>query len=159
MRGEVVEPPGQRASASIGTVIDARRAGAAGERRRQQRRRAVGERQRQRAARRERLRVREHGDVGGAEPRRDVVVGDPAGERGRRRRTPTRSVGGEARARRVIRGCSPPATTTWTAGPVQRARVEDDLDALVRRDEAEAEHDEALVETEAPAGVAARRAA
>ena len=50
-----------------------------------------------------------------------------------------------------MRGCSPPATTTWM-WPGEARRLEHELDALVRREEPEAQHEEAVVEAEGAAG-------
>ena len=89
--------------AVIGDVRTLGRPGAAGQRRRQQHRRAVGEGEGEHAARRERLRVREHAQVGGAEPRADVAVGHPPGEAGDVA-VALAQLGAEARARRPSAG-------------------------------------------------------
>ena len=50
-----------------------------------------------------------------------------------------------------MRGCSPPATTTSTSAPVDAGRVEDELEALVRGDEAEAQRRRSRLPLEAEA--------
>ncbi len=114
----------------------------------------MGEGEGQGAARRERFGVREQGHVGGAEPGRDVVVGDPSGER--------RDIA-ESRAQRrqeALLAGHPWVLTTCHHEVNRRARVagggEDGLDALVRRDEPEAEHGEAVVESQSAPGIAGR---
>ena len=96
--------------------------------------------------------IREHGDVGGAEPRCDVVVGDPSGER-RDVAVGRRQLGGEAVLPAQPWMVSSRHDDVDAASGVA-CRVEDDLDALVGSDEAETQDGEPAIEPETPACVA-----
>ncbi len=106
----------------------------------------MGEGEGECATRRERPRVREHGDVGGTEPCGDVVVGDPAGER-RHVAVGRRQLGGEAGVP-AQPGMVPSGDDDVDVACGVTGRVEDDLDALVGGDETEAQHGEPAVEPE-----------